>query len=190
MCAVLKPPAAPLFCCWASFRETWRNKARILTNSEASQCQKNSTEKISFKEWRDELTKIASFENIIIYRINNNLDSILKIWTPYLEMIGMWWSQWCLYTPSLYQYTIRIVRGTNMSCNIVWWWCKLSRMRTLLLIISIFTYFFLFPFFPLLLFFMFIIVGFVFLIVLFFLKSYFSFVCIGTLAVHLLWMFS
>ena len=46
-----------------------------------------SKEKISLKEWRDELTKIASFEQLI-YKINNNLDLFLKVWAPYLEMIG------------------------------------------------------------------------------------------------------
>uniref|UniRef100_A0A668AAB0 Reverse transcriptase zinc-binding domain-containing protein n=1 Tax=Myripristis murdjan TaxID=586833 RepID=A0A668AAB0_9TELE len=46
-----------------------------------------STEKISFKEWRDELTKIASFEQLI-YKINNRLDIFMKVWSPFLEMIG------------------------------------------------------------------------------------------------------
>ncbi len=46
-----------------------------------------SKEKISFKEWRDELTKIASFEQLI-YKINNKLDIFVKVWSPFLEMIG------------------------------------------------------------------------------------------------------
>ena len=45
-----------------------------------------SEEKISVKE-QEELTRIASFEQLI-YKINNNLDLFSKVWAPYLEMIG------------------------------------------------------------------------------------------------------
>lgn len=46
-----------------------------------------SKDKITFKEWTDELTKMASFEQLI-YKVNNTFNLFVKAWYPYLEMIG------------------------------------------------------------------------------------------------------
>lgn len=46
-----------------------------------------SKEKVGFQEWRDELAKMASFEQLI-YKINNSLNVFRNIWGPYLEVIG------------------------------------------------------------------------------------------------------
>ena len=46
-----------------------------------------SKERITIKEWKDEIARVASFEQLI-HKINNSLHVFQKVWDPYIRYIG------------------------------------------------------------------------------------------------------
>ena len=46
-----------------------------------------SRQRINIKEWRDEIAKVASFEQLI-HKINNSLHNFQKVWGPYIRSMG------------------------------------------------------------------------------------------------------
>ena len=46
-----------------------------------------SKERITIKEWKDEIARVASFEQLI-HKINNSLHVFQKVWGPYIRSIG------------------------------------------------------------------------------------------------------
>ena len=46
-----------------------------------------SKERINIKEWRDEMSRVASYEQLI-HKITNSLHKFQKVWGPYIRSIG------------------------------------------------------------------------------------------------------